>query len=143
MGSPDPITGECPPGTDPDGTQCSGEPLEIVGDPTCEDGELNPTTGECDNTTTSSTPLSCDDVGGGTLGGDGTSGLTCSQPNDPTLVDLSCDDVGGGTLGGDGTSGFNCSQPNDPTLVDLSCDDVGGGTLGGDGTSGLTCRPAK
>ena len=52
--------------------------------------------------------LSCDNVGGGTLGGDGTSGLTSSQPNDPTLVDLSCDNVGGGTLGGDGTSGLTC-----------------------------------
>ena len=78
VGNPDPITGECPPGTELAGAECVGEPLQVVGEPTCEEGELNPATGQCDSTTTSTRPLSCGE--GETLVTTGPNSAECQPP---------------------------------------------------------------
>ena len=67
VGSPDPDTGECPPGTDPAGAQCVGEPLEIVGEPTCEGGEPPNNAGQCETVTTSDPSLCADGTAPGDL----------------------------------------------------------------------------
>ena len=57
VGSPDPDTGDCPVGTSLSGdNECTGVPLEIVGDPTCAPDAGDPTAEGCDLVTDSNDP---------------------------------------------------------------------------------------